>query len=92
MRRLAFEVISQSETKSGILVKINKPKRKGGRGGGGHSISNASAKPKKPKNLLVRLESFYFCELGAHAKFWNPMTTPSGFLGTAVNKEDYYQK
>ena len=32
MRRLAFEVISQSETKSRILVKINKPKKKGRRG------------------------------------------------------------
>jgi hypothetical protein len=30
MRRLAFEVISQSETKSGILVKLNKPKKRGG--------------------------------------------------------------
>jgi hypothetical protein len=29
MRRLAFEVISQSETKSSILVKINKPKKRG---------------------------------------------------------------
>ena len=29
MRRLSFEVISQLETKSGILVKINKPKQRG---------------------------------------------------------------
>ena len=26
------------------------------------------------------LESLYFCELGAHAKFYNPTTTPSGIL------------
>ena len=28
----------------------------------------------------MRLESSYFCELGAHAKFRNPRTTPSGIL------------
>jgi hypothetical protein len=33
------------------------------------------------QNLLL-LESFNFCELGAHAKFWNPMTTSSRILGT----------
>ena len=26
--------------------------------------------------------SLYFCELGAHAQFRNPTTTPSGLLGT----------
>jgi hypothetical protein len=29
------------------------------------------------------LESFYFCDLGAHAKFWNPTTTASGTKVTA---------
>jgi hypothetical protein len=24
------------------------------------------------QQYLLGLESFYFCELGAHAKFWNP--------------------
>jgi hypothetical protein len=40
------------------------------------------------------LESSYFCYLGAHAKIWNPTTTPSGVLATAattrkkkINKE-----
>jgi hypothetical protein len=30
------------------------------------------------------LESSYFCYLGAHAKIWNPTTTPSGVLAMAV--------
>jgi hypothetical protein len=33
------------------------------------------------------LESSYFCYLGAHAKIWNPTTTPSGVLATAVRKQ-----
>jgi hypothetical protein len=45
--------------------------------------------PFPPKNRIVRgvggvpeiffwLESYYFCYLGAHAKFQNPTTIPSG--------------
>ena len=34
------------------------------------------------------MESLYFCELGAHAKFRNPTTTPSGILVRAVRKEE----
>ena len=29
----------------------------------------------------------YFCYLGAHAKFRNPTTTPSGILVTGVRRE-----
>ena len=36
------------------------------------------------------LESYYFCELGAHAKFRNPKTTPSGILITA--EEEWKKK
>ena len=32
------------------------------------------------------LESFYFCEWGAHAKFCKPTTIPSGILVTAVRR------
>ena len=32
------------------------------------------------------LGSFYFCELGSHAKFWNPATTPAGVLNNSVKK------
>ena len=32
------------------------------------------------------LGSFYFCELGAHAKSRNPTTTPSGVLNNSVKK------
>jgi hypothetical protein len=28
------------------------------------------------------------CYLGAHAKIWNPMTTPSGVLATAVTRKE----
>jgi hypothetical protein len=34
------------------------------------------------------LESSYFCYLGAHAKIWNPTTTPSGVLATAVTRKE----
>jgi hypothetical protein len=39
----------------------------------------------------------YFCYLGAHAKIWNPTTTPSGVLATAVTttrtrKKEKYAK
>ena len=37
---------------------------------------------------FFREESFYFCELGALAKFQNPMTTPSGRKVTAGEEED----
>ena len=33
------------------------------------------------------LESLYFCELGDHAKFWNPTTTPSGLLNNGGKSE-----
>ena len=32
------------------------------------------------QDYFFGLESLYFCELGAHAKFRNPTTTPSGLL------------
>ena len=40
------------------------------------------------------LESYYFCELGAHAKIRNPRTTPSGILVTVVRvkEERFIQK
>ena len=28
-----------------------------------------------------------FCYLGAHAKIWNPMTTPAGVLAFAVTRK-----
>jgi hypothetical protein len=34
--------------------------------------------------IIFLLESSYFCYLGAHAKIWNPITTPSGVLATAA--------
>ena len=34
-----------------------------------------------PSRNIFWLESLYFSELGAHAKFWNPTTTPSWILG-----------
>jgi hypothetical protein len=38
------------------------------------------------------LESSYFCYLGAHAKIWNPTTTPSGVLATAVTTRKQEKK
>jgi hypothetical protein len=37
--------------------------------------------------FLFLLESSYFCYLGAHAKIWNPTTTPFGVLATAVTRK-----
>ena len=34
----------------------------------------------------------YFCELGAHAQFSNPTTTPSGILVTAERKKEERKK
>ena len=38
--------------------------------------------------MFFWLESFFFCELGALAKFWNPTTTPSWILLTALRKRE----
>jgi hypothetical protein len=37
--------------------------------------------------IFFLLKSFYFCYLGTHAKIWNPTTTPSGVLATAVTRK-----
>jgi hypothetical protein len=34
-------------------------------------------------------ESLLFCELGAHAKFWNPTTTPYGRMSYCEYREGY---
>ena len=39
-------------------------------------------------NCFFWLESSYFCDLGAHAKFLNPTTTPYGVLNNGGEKED----
>ena len=38
----------------------------------------------KTVKKILKLESSYFCYLGAHAKIWNTTTTPSGVLATAA--------
>ena len=42
--------------------------------------------------IFFLLESSYFCYLGAHAKIWNPTTTPSGVLATAVTRKQQEKK
>ena len=38
------------------------------------------------------LESSYFCYLGAHAKFWNPTTTPSVRISNEPEEEERGKK
>ena len=38
--------------------------------------------------FFVLLESFYFSDLGAHAKIWNPTTTPSVVLNIGGKKRN----
>ena len=40
------------------------------------------------KRHVAGRESSYFYKLGAHAKFWNPPTTPSGILVTVSKKDE----
>ena len=52
---------------------------------------NNKKKQKKPKNWPQRAGrgvGNFFCELGATAKFRNPMTTLSGILGRAWREKD----
>jgi hypothetical protein len=46
----------------------------------------------KTVKILFLLESSYFCYLGAHAKIWNPTTTPSGVLAKAVTRKQEQEK
>jgi hypothetical protein len=42
-------------------------------------------------NVVFDWNPLYFCELVAHAKFWNPTTTPAMVL-TTVSREEEEQK
>ena len=47
-----------------------------------------------PARSIASLSSvmLYFCYLGAHSKFRNPTTTPSGILVTAERRKKKYKK
>jgi hypothetical protein len=62
-------------------------------------LDNFSKYPPFPPNIIVRgvggvpelfflLESYYFCYLGAHAKFQNPTTTPSGQISNEPEERE----
>ena len=45
-----------------------------------------------PSRNILWLKSLYFCELGDHAKFRNPTTTPSGVLNNGIKKKTRKEK
>jgi hypothetical protein len=38
--------------------------------------------------IKKNLQIFFYYYVGAHAKFWNPMTIPSGVLTTVVRRKE----
>ena len=45
-----------------------------------------------PQILFLSLESSFFRYLGAHAKIWNPTTTPYGCLAMAATRKEEKKK
>ena len=41
-----------------------------------------------PKCFFVLLEPSYFCDVGAHANFRNPTTSPSGVLNNGIKNKN----